>query len=586
MKIFKTLTQTSPNKVFLSLFMGTLAGIGYSLLIPIILNSFDEGSMFKVVEQKATLLGIFEVSNVKFAILFIVSCLAILTTRTLSQLILSRVAIDTTSALRIKYYNAILQTPLLKLEQVGSSRLIASFTTDIKMIMQGAVLLPDLLISLITVLGMMGFLLYLNADIFLLICGAIGFGVLTFQVPMMLATRFFKRARDKVDHLQEGIRGNIYGVKELKLCSSKRNSYIEDVLLKTENEVRGANKTAISIVRALLNYGDMINFFVIGYVAFIFINYHAVTAGELLGAIMVMLYITGPIGAMMSSLPLIVNANISFVKIEKLFKELPNENIETRVQPLSKWQQLRFSKVCYHYDIDEGIAFNVGPIDLEINKGEVTFVVGGNGSGKSTLSKLITTHYLRKSGDIFLDDQLIDDNLITSFRDQISAIFSDFHLFDRLLGNTKWADKEVVNNYLKRLQLDHKVKLVGNRFSTLALSDGQKKRLALLVAFLEDKELYLFDEWASDQDPEFKHVFYYDILPYLKAKGKAVVVISHDDRYFEVADSILTMENGSLRSQTRPNKGPKNDVLGSIAANSQAVNDRLLPLTTVLEGEC
>jgi putative ATP-binding cassette transporter len=68
----------------------------------------------------------------------------------------------------------------------------------------------------------------------------------------------------------------------------------------------------------------------------------------------------------------------------------------------------------------------------------------------------------------------------------------------------------------------------------------------LLVSILDDKELYLFDEWAADQDPIFKDFFYHEFLPLLKDKGKAVVVISHDDRYFSLADRLLVMENGRL----------------------------------------
>ena len=108
-----------------------------------------------------------------------------------------------------------------------------------------------------------------------------------------------------------------------------------------------------------------------------------------------------------------------------------------------------------------------------------------------------------------------------------------------------WSDFDI-NRLLKQLKLDHKVTVVNGVFSTLALSDGQRKRLALLVALMEDRDIYLFDEWAADQDPLFKEIFYRTILPELKTKGKVVAVISHDDRYFDVADRILTMEQGRL----------------------------------------
>jgi putative ATP-binding cassette transporter len=105
---------------------------------------------------------------------------------------------------------------------------------------------------------------------------------------------------------------------------------------------------------------------------------------------------------------------------------------------------------------------------------------------------------------------------------------------------------EVIAQYLRLLQLEDKVQIEAGRFSTLSLSDGQRKRLALLVCFLEDKDIYLFDEWAADQDPLFKEIFYYRILADLKRENKVVVVISHDERYFQVADKVLVMEHGRL----------------------------------------
>jgi putative ATP-binding cassette transporter len=68
----------------------------------------------------------------------------------------------------------------------------------------------------------------------------------------------------------------------------------------------------------------------------------------------------------------------------------------------------------------------------------------------------------------------------------------------------------------------------------------------LLTAYIEDRPIYVFDEWAADQDPFFKRVFYYNFLPELKARGKAVLVISHDDRYYNVADRIIRLDCGSV----------------------------------------
>lgn len=550
MKLFKVLTEAAPGKVFVSLVLGTIAGLGYAFLIPIVLNSVTPADEFPALHRGPIELFFLEVSYWRFAALFFVFCIVIFVTRTYSQLLLSWIAIDATSDLRIEYYEAILAAPVASLEKVGASRLIASITTDVRAIVQGAQRLPDLLISFVTIVGMLLFLLYLNSGIFYFVCKAIVFGALTFQVPMLAGTRFFRRVRNKVDELHEAIRGNIFGVKELKLSESRRTDYLTQVLCKVEDDVRRANKRGLTILRSAMNYGDMVSFFVIGFVAFVFLNYHAVTQQELLAAIMVLLYIAAPISMVLGAIPDIVTANVSLVKVEKLFADLPTENIDAHVAALAPWRQLRFQNISYHHSGPPGEeGFIVGPLSFVVNKGQATFIVGGNGSGKSTLGKLITSHYLPTGGSVFLDERELGRGSINSFRNQVSAIWTDYFLFDRLLGHTRAVDASLIGKYLERLQLEQKVNLMAGRFSTLALSDGQRKRLALLVSFLEDKQLYVFDEWAADQDPEFKAVFYHEILPHLKAQDKAVVVITHDDRYFDVADRILTLENGQLREQ-------------------------------------
>lgn len=553
MKLFNILIDEAPLKVVLSLLLGILTGIGYALLIPLVMSSLETSGDFPALNQGKIWFFSFEVSHFRFAALFFLSCIVIIVARTYSQLLLSWVAIDATSQLRRKYYDTILRAPLEKLEKVGSPRLIASITTDVKTVIQGSQHLPDLLISGVTALGMLLFLMYLNTNLFWFVCKAIVFGAITFQIPLLLGSRFFRRARHKIDELHEGIRGNIQGVKELKLCAEKRHDYMNEVLLRSEDEVRRANKRGLTILRSAMNYGDMISFFVIGFSAFIFVNRHFVSAEELTGAIMVLLYISAPISVVLSAIPDLVSANVSLKIVDKLFSEMPHEEIAQTVQVLPPWQTLHLRHVSYRYEVDgERGGFAVGPISFEIHRGETTFIVGGNGSGKSTVGKLITSHYFPEAGTVSLGQQVIDREWIATYRNQLSLISADFYLFDRLFGAAKHADEATIQKYLVWMQLDHKLTLTNGRISTLSLSDGQRKRLALVVALLENKSIYLFDEWAADQDPEFKKAFYHDVLPYLKSRNKAVVVISHDDRYFDVADRIYVMESGVAREMPAP----------------------------------
>lgn len=202
----------------------------------------------------------------------------------------------------------------------------------------------------------------------------------------------------------------------------------------------------------------------------------------------------------------------------------------------------------YSYRDEEGVSqFAVAPVDLRVESGRILFIVGGNGSGKSTLVKMILGLYEPTAGSVLLNGDAIEGAERREwYRQHFSVVFADFYLFPDIAGIGVDNARERAQKYLALLQLDKKVRIEGDTFSTTSLSSGQRKRLALVGAYLEDRPIYVFDEWAADQDPNFKNVFYTQLLPELKARGKAVVVVSHDDRYFEVADEIIKMEDGRI----------------------------------------
>ncbi|WP_410873342.1 ATP-binding cassette domain-containing protein [Nocardia sp. A7] len=195
-------------------------------------------------------------------------------------------------------------------------------------------------------------------------------------------------------------------------------------------------------------------------------------------------------------------------------------------------------------DESDDAGFRLGPIDLVFEPGQITFIVGGNGSGKSTLAKLITGLYVPRSGSLSLNGERIDHDNIEWYRQNSSAVFTDFHLFEDYLGFDRPGIDAEVQRYLDELQIAHKVTVQDGRLSTVDLSQGQRKRLALLTALLEDRQIYVFDEWAADQEPRFRDVFYHEILTDLKRRGKTVIVITHDDRYFDCADQLVKLDFG------------------------------------------
>jgi putative pyoverdin transport system ATP-binding/permease protein len=190
--------------------------------------------------------------------------------------------------------------------------------------------------------------------------------------------------------------------------------------------------------------------------------------------------------------------------------------------------------------------FALGPISLSLQPGELLFIIGGNGSGKSTLAKLITGLYAPESGTIELNGKPVTPDNVEWYRQHFSAVFSDFYLFDSYLGFDRDTLDSEVSNYLKELQLSHKVSVKDGVLSTTNLSQGQRKRLALLETYLENRPVYVFDEWASDQEPKFRELFYKQMLPELKRQNKIVIVITHDDRYFHIADHVIKLDYGKI----------------------------------------
>jgi len=548
MNLFAEFSRKAPNKVFFSIVLGGLSGVFYSLLIPLVLSVLKEGDpRLATVAQAPTRFLNLEIANAPFAVVFALVCGFILVTRTLSQVMLTRVAIDVASALRTLMYDRIARAPLAALEAIGPSRLVAALTSDVPRIVLGARLLPDILINLVMLLGMLSFLLILNSDVFWFVLACIAFGVLTYQIPMMIGRRYFVRARQHFDDLQDSIQGLIHGIKELKLNDSKRSDFFQSILLHHEEAVQRNEKSGYTVIRMASNYGDLLSFFVIGSIVFVVVNYRVISNEELVGVIMALLYITGPISAILNFIPQISISRVSMQRVTQLFQEIPAEAVAEPQVSAQPWDLVRFEQVSYrHGGKDDSEGFRVGPLSLEFKKGEITFVVGGNGSGKSTLCKLLTLHYRASSGTVRFGDQAITDDSIGAYRQSISAIYSDYHLFSKILGTADARLEATIDHYLKALHLDRKVRYSDGKFSTLALSDGQRRRMALLVSLIDNKELYLFDEWAADQDPTFKAVFYDEILPALKSSGKAVVAITHDDRYFHMADQLIVMEEGDV----------------------------------------
>lgn len=482
-----------------------------------------------------------------------------LLTSIFSQVVLIRLAQDAVFQMQMRLSRQILASELNNLEQLGTSRLLATLTEDVQAISNAVFSIPLLCINLSIVGGCLLYVTWLSPLVLLMILALLA-------IAIGSSNWFFKKgreqlalAREEQDLLFEHFRTISEGIKELKLHYQRRQDFLEEDLQATAAQFRRYNTRGLSLFAVHATWGRLIFFFAIGAVLFLLPNLITINPQTLAAYVLTFTYLISPMETIVNKLPILSKASIALQKIEVLGLSLASraeaatgaspvvEEGELREDLNSSWDCLELKGVTHSYQGDrEDINFSLGPIDLKFEPGELVFIIGGNGSGKSTFAKLITGLYIPETGKIWLDDRPITKQNREWYRQHFSVVFSDFYLFARLLGFEQSNLDTQAEEYLKKLQLDRKVKVENGKFSTTALSQGQRKRLALLTAYLEDRPIYLFDEWASDQDPIFKEIFYTQFLPKLRDKGKLILAISHDDQYFHLADRVIKLDYGKV----------------------------------------
>ncbi|GAU68941.1 pyoverdine biosynthesis protein PvdE [Streptomyces sp. NBRC 110611] len=478
-------------------------------------------------------------------------CVATVVTRFLSQNLLFRLSQGFIQRLRRRLVDGILDAPLRSVEKLGTARLYSALADDVVVIADALPGLPMVCFSGTFAVVCVIYLAVVSPAVALTSLLAMGVAVGVYRMFSAYGMRHLGAAREEQDRLFEHFRAVTEGTKELKLDRRRREALAGAALDATATTYRRRSVVGLSVFEGAAGSGQTVFFGLIGVLLFVFPVAFAVSAKTLTDSVMVLLFMVSSLQGVLTWLPVLGRAAVALRKIEERLADLEGagreQHHDSPAAPDGNWQRIHFRGVAHAYPGATGEQFVLGPLDFTFRRGEVLFVVGGNGSGKTTLAKLLTGLYLPEQGAVWVDDNEVTDDNRDAYRELFGAVFSDFFLFESL-GGLPDADRAAkAGHYLRRLQLDHKVSIVDDRFSTTELSTGQRKRLALLTAYLADRPCYLFDEWAADQDPVFKEFFYTELLAELKAKGRTVVVISHDDQYFPVADRIVRLDYGRIR---------------------------------------
>jgi len=464
-----------------------------------------------------------------------------------SQLALTTLGHHFVYQLRGEYIKRILDTHVARIEQIGSAQLQASLSSDIRNITLAFVRLPELLQGIILTIGCALYLGWLSPK--MLVVTALWL-VVTIVGGWLLVARVYRHlssVREAEDALYQDYQTVIDGRKELALNRSRARHIFEEEYQQHAQAYRRHVIRADTFHLSAVNWSNIMMLGAIGAVFFMANRLGWANTAVAATYSLTLLFLRTPLLQAVGALPVLLSAQVAFRKLKAL-ELVPHQPDFPTAVAAKNWQTLELRDVTFRY---AGAGFEVGPVNLTLRRGELVFLIGGNGSGKSTLAMLLTGLYTPTSGTLLVDGVPVTADTLPAYRALFSAVFTDFHLFGRAMGPQGSApDAALVESWLQRLKMAEKLTWNAGQVTNLKLSQGQRKRVALLMAVAEQRDILLLDEWAADQDPQFRRTFYRELLPQLHAMGKTVLAISHDDHYFEHADRLLEMRTGQLHELT------------------------------------
>ncbi len=536
MNLMRFLLQSSRRTVIVATIAGAAAGAtGIGLIALIQIELARESSA--------------PVSMVwAFGALCVVSAIA----RVIGQIGMVRLGQQAVSDLSLQIVRRAMKLPLRAFEGIDTSGLLAVLTEDIILIANALVGVPHVCINAPILIACLIYIGWLSPLIFL--CGVlVAVPAITISVILSsMSVRKLRQARARQDVLVGHFRTLIGGFRELKLHRGRREAYLARSLEPTMASVRRDMVDGLKGFAVTEGWSQLAFFGFIGVLLFAIPRIEPIGRPTLVSAVLIVLYLMSPLDIILTWMPILGRARASLQKVQELIPMLEPlaeaaDGRPNRRTPLILRDSISLEGVTFTYrDRCDRKGFTLEGVDLTLRRGEIVILAGGNGSGKTTLVKLISGLYTPASGVVRVDGRVVDDENREAYRQLFSAVYCDGYLFPDLDGIGTATVDERAQAGLERLGLAAHVSVQGNSFSTVDLSQGQRRRLALLGALLEDRPVCILDESAANQDVSFKRLFYYTLLPELRTAGKALLVISHDSRYFDVADRVIHLQDGRL----------------------------------------
>ena len=461
--------------------------------------------------------------------------------------------------LRVRMMDYVRRAELLPLEKIGRAQIVAAITMETTTLTQASNTLAFALQGALLIVLVACYVAYLSFFAFALSVVIVGIGAAMFHAKARHLAAEMREAAEWENRLFDRLSDVLDGFKEVRLNRARSDELFDHSVEVSRAAANLKIRTQSETYRRMVFLQSSL-YTLLGAVAFVVPAFSVSTGGgTITKAVTALVFIVGACSGLVQSVPIIAAANAAADKIEQLEELLRRavSSAEGDAQPV-RFEKIEMRDVEFAYvDRSSDAVFKVGPFNFTLTAGDLVILTGGNGSGKSTFMKLLAGFYRPDSGEIRLNSERVSDRNYESYRGLITAIFPDFHLFERLYGIPDPNPAEL-DQLLSDFRLFEKTRLINGEFRTVELSSGQRRRLALIVALLEKRPILLLDEWAADQDPEYRRKFYFELLPALNRAGVTIVAISHDDRYIEQMDvrtRKLHMDEGRMFEQPSTEKG-------------------------------
>lgn len=533
--LFVFLGQESPKEI--------RALIGYSILL-----GLTNTALIAIINQAAKTVTNHESVTWPFILYAILMILFLLFARRSNRENIEK-SRDVIYRFKIKILKDIFNSNLSRVDEIGRFYISEVLIRDTQQVAQSIVVVVTACQSVATLIFLSLYLATVSISAFFIIMCASAIIVVVGATELYKVTSELNKEAAKEGHVNSLYADYLNGFKEIKMNSARAYDITSDLI--TETKALNESTTDIIVrVTNFFNYLQVLMYVVVGVIIFVVPVFSSEFSTSVTTATTTALFLAGTLAGIITSIPNISQSSVSAKNLLDLVEALKigaNDRSENQSDIVkTSFKTIELKDVTYRYVSDAyATKFSIGPANFTFEAGKLYFIKGSNGSGKTTLMRILIGLYSPLSGAIWVDENQVEPTPDSTYRDLFSVVFSDFYLFKKLYG-IKNQSVETLDSLLKMFDLDRKIKIEQNTFSDLNLSTGQRKRVALMVALLENRQVLILDEWAADQDPEFRKEFYTEILPLIKSMNKMVIAITHDDRYFGIADSVLEMKNGQL----------------------------------------